>query len=78
MKFQIGVKEYSFNLVKTSQILEKNILIEKAASNFPDVKEAQIEEAIQELYRDKKIVFINSDNNSQTQLVCLIPEENPA
>ena len=78
MKFQIGVKEYSFNLVKTSQILEKNILIEKAASNFPDVKKAQIEEAIQELYRDKKIVFINSDNNSQTQLVCLIPEENPA
>ena len=72
------VKEYLFNLVKTHQILGKKTLIEKAASNFPDLKEAQIEEAIQELYRDKKIKFLNSDNNSQAQLICLVPQENPA
>ncbi|MGF1489141.1 MAG: ATP-binding protein [Prochloraceae cyanobacterium] len=72
------VKEYLMSLVKTNQILGKNTLLDKTASNFPEVQKSQIEGSIQDLYRDKKIKFINSDNNSQAQLVCLFPQETTA
>ncbi|MDJ0716512.1 MAG: ATP-binding protein [Prochloraceae cyanobacterium] len=72
------IRDYLFSLVKTNQILGKKTLLEKTTGNFPNVKQAQIEESIQDLYRNKKIKFLNSGNNSQAQLICLLPQKTTA
>jgi hypothetical protein len=66
-------KEFLFNLVKSNQILGRNILINKVKEEFTFVKESQVEQFLQQLCQEKKIQIIPPNAQPETQSVCWIP-----
>ena len=68
------VKEFLLDLVKHHHLLGQQILIKQAKSQFAEVEEAKIENLIQELAKEQKISFINSNAKPKERLVCLIPQ----
>lgn len=67
------VKEFLFNLVKHHHLLGQEILIKQVKSQFAEIAETQIDNLIQELYKEKKISFVNPDAKPKDKLVCLVP-----
>lgn len=65
------VKEFLLALVKTQQIMGRQVLIENAIGQFPQVNQPQIEQIIQQLCQEKHIQIIGDDIDPDSQLVCL-------
>jgi len=68
-------KEFMFDFIKThQQVIGKHRLIEIAFSHFPQIKESEIEQLIQELCNENKIQIFNPGAKPEAQLVCLVPK----
>jgi predicted CopG family antitoxin len=64
-----------FDFIKThQQVIGKHRLIEIAFSHFPQIKESEIEQLIQELCNENKIQIFNPGAKPEAQLVCLVPK----
>ncbi len=73
----IEVKEFLLNLVKHHHLLGQQTLIQQAKSQFAEIKEATIENLIQELAKEQKISFVNPNAKPKERLICLIPQAVP-
>ena len=66
------LKEFLLNLVKTQQMMGRQILIENALDQFPLVENTQIEQLIEELCQENQIFILDPNAEPAAQLVCLI------
>ncbi|MFM6269026.1 MAG: ATP-binding protein, partial [Dolichospermum sp.] len=67
------VKNFLLNLVKTQAFMGVTTLISQAVSQFPDVKETDIQHLIDLLCQEKKVKIMNPKAKLSEQLICLIP-----
>ncbi|MBE9232649.1 ATP-binding protein [Cuspidothrix issatschenkoi LEGE 03284] len=66
------VKDFLLNLVKTQAFMGVPTLISQAVSQFPDVKETDIQHLIDLLCQEKKVKIMNPKAKLPDQLICLI------
>jgi hypothetical protein len=66
------VKDFLLNLVKTQSYMGVPTLISQAVSQFPDVKETDIQHLIDLLSQEKKVKIMNPKAKLPDQLICLI------
>jgi hypothetical protein len=66
------VKNFLLNLVKTQAFMGVPTLISQAVSQFPDVKETDIQHLIDLLCQEKKVKIMNPKAKLPDQLICLI------
>jgi hypothetical protein len=66
------VKDFLLNLVKTQSYMGVPTLISQAVSQFPDVKETDIQHLIDLLCQEKKVKIMNPKAKLPDQLICLI------
>ncbi|KZL49395.1 KAP family P-loop domain-containing protein [Nodularia spumigena CENA596] len=66
------VKDFLLNLVTTQKFLGVLILISKAAEQFPDVKETDIQHLIDLLSQERKVKIIDPKAKVEDQLICLM------
>lgn len=66
------VKEFLLNLVKTQQMMGRQILIQNALDQFPLVEHTQVEQLIEELCQENQIFILDPNAEPAAQLVCLI------
>ncbi|MDB9521829.1 ATP-binding protein [Dolichospermum circinale CS-1225] len=66
------VKDFLLNLVKTQAFMGIATLISQAVSQFPDVKETDIQHLIDLLCQEKKVKIMNPKAKLPDQLICLI------
>ena len=66
------VKNFLLNLVKTQAFMGVPTLISQAVSQFPDVKETDIQYLIDLLCQEKKVKIMNPKAKLPDQLICLI------
>ncbi|MDB9439032.1 ATP-binding protein [Dolichospermum lemmermannii CS-548] len=66
------VKDFLLNLVKTQAFMGVPTLISQAVSQFPDVKETDIQYLIDLLCQEKKVKIMNPKAKLPDQLICLI------
>jgi hypothetical protein len=66
------VKNFLLNLVKTQAFMGVTTLISQAVSQFPDVKETDIQHLIDLLCQEKKVKIMNPKAKLLDQLICLI------
>ncbi|MFO5526883.1 MAG: ATP-binding protein [Cuspidothrix sp.] len=66
------VKDFLLNLVKTQSYMGLPTLISQAVSQFPDVKETDIQHLIDLLCQEKKVKIMNPKAKLPDQLICLI------
>ncbi|HIK28640.1 MAG: ATP-binding protein [Oscillatoriaceae bacterium SKW80] len=65
------VKEFLLNLVKTQQIIGRQVLCQNARSQFPLVNQFQLAHLIDELCREKQIFILDPNAAVEAQLICL-------
>jgi uncharacterized UPF0160 family protein len=73
-KEEMQAKEFLLNLVKTQQLMGRQILIQNARLQFPTVTESQIEQLIQQLCQEKKVQILDPKAKPDAQLICLVPK----
>ena len=66
------VKNFLLNLVKTQAFMGVTTLISQAVSQFPDVKETDIQHLIDLLCQERKVKIMNPKAKLPDQLICLI------
>ena len=67
------VKDFVLDLVtKKYQLIGRNILIENACSQFPQVKSAEVEQLIQELCQEKIVRIVNPKAPLEQQSICWV------
>jgi hypothetical protein len=66
------VKDFLLNLVKTQAFMGVPTLISQAVSQFPDVKETDIQHLIDLLCQEKTVKIMNPKAKLPDQLICLI------
>ncbi|MEA5530978.1 ATP-binding protein [Dolichospermum sp. UHCC 0684] len=66
------VKDFLLNLVKTQAFMGVPTLISQAVSQFPDVKETDIQYLIDLLCQEKKVKIMNPKAKLPDRLICLI------
>jgi hypothetical protein len=66
------VKKFLLNIVKTQSFLGLTNLVDRVATQFPDVKEPEIQELIEQLSQENKVKIINPKAKLQDQLICLL------
>jgi hypothetical protein len=67
-------KEFLLNLIKSHHFLGQLTLIENTLKKFPQVKESEVYQLIQELCQENKIQIFNPGAKPESQLVCLVPK----
>jgi hypothetical protein len=67
-------KEFLLNLIKSNHFLGRLTLIENTLKKFPQVKESEVYQLIQELCQENKIQIFNPGAKPESQLVCLVPK----
>lgn len=65
------VKEFLLNLVKTQQMIGRQVLCQNARSQFPLVNQFQLDHLIDELCREKQIFILDPNAAVEAQLICL-------
>ncbi|MBO1349436.1 MAG: ATP-binding protein [Hormoscilla sp. GUM202] len=66
------VKDFVLDLVTTNQLIGRNILIENACSQFPQVKSAEVEQVIQQLCQEKIVKIVNPKAPLEQQSICWV------
>lgn len=67
-------KEYILNVVKTQQILAKNVLVINAKANFSNLPLADLDRLILELCSENLLKLLNPQGKPEEQLICLVPQ----
>ncbi len=66
-----NVKEFLLNLVKTQQMMGRQVLCQNARSQFPLVNQSHLDRLIDELCREKQIFILDPSAAVEAQLICL-------
>lgn len=66
------VKEFLLNLMKTQQMMGRQVLIENAVSQFPLVEGVEVSRLIDKLCEERVIFILDPAVSIQAQLVCLV------
>lgn len=66
------VKEYLLALVKTQQIMGRQVLTQNALDQFSDVEEYQVNELIFQLCMEKKLLILDESVQEAAQLICVL------
>lgn len=66
------VKEFLVNLMKTQQMMGRQVLIENAVSQFPLVEGVEVSHLIDKLCEERVIFILDPAVPIQAQLVCLV------
>ncbi|MBC6453978.1 MAG: ATP-binding protein [Hormoscilla sp. SP5CHS1] len=70
-----NVKDFVLDIVTNKhQLIGRNILIENACSQFPQVKSAEVEQLIQQLCQEKIVKIVNPKAPLEQQLICWVPD----
>ena len=69
-----AVKDFLLNFVITQQFMGRQTLTQNASSQFPQLKESEIEQVIQELCQENRIQIFNPGAKQEAQLICLVPK----
>ena len=68
-------KELLLSIVTHQHFLGRQILIEQAKSQFPNIDNSQFDQLIQELCQENKIKILDSKAKQKEQLICLVPRK---
>ncbi|MEY3869328.1 MAG: hypothetical protein RLZZ338_3219 [Cyanobacteriota bacterium] len=67
------VKGFLLDLVTTHQMIGRLTLIQNACSQFPQFNQSQVDQLIEELCHNQKILILDPKAKLDEQLICLVP-----
>ena len=67
-------RNFLLNLIKTQQIVARNIILEKTANHFSFVQEIVADQLLQELCQENQVSILDPQAKPEEQLVCLVPQ----
>jgi hypothetical protein len=66
------VKEFLLNMMKTQQMMGRQVLVQNALEQFPIVDALNIEKLIEQLCREQEVFILDPNAEPEAQLVCLV------
>lgn len=66
------IKDFLLDVVKTQQLMGRQILVQNALHQFPTQDEEHLEQLIEQLSQEQQIRILDHGRDSKAQLVCLV------